>query len=215
MSRFNSDNFNIDDDKPQVGSNRQGKTFLELLLQDTPEQLNENDIIKEFIDDEPLGEIPIPDRKKRFKFLRFPKLKAMLDMLDHTEPEMTDGYVIMDNEQTIPKVEEIVKEAEKRDDTEEFLNRIGDNLKHFGYIGQRIKNDVETGKMSLESDDDEAFEVSVVKSITQDEAVVSETLAELLVMQGQKSKAIKMYKALILKFPEKSRYFANKIKELD
>jgi hypothetical protein len=213
MSRFNSDNFNIEDDKQQSGINRQGKSFLELLLQDSDSQFEGEDF-PEGLFDEVLGEIPIPNRKKRFKFLRFPKLKAMLDMLEHTEPEMTDGYVIMDNEQALPKVEEIIEAAEKKDDTEEFLNKIEENLKHFGRIGKRIKKDVENGKMPLESDDDEAFESAVIKSITQDEAVVSETLAELLVMQGQKSKAIKMYKALILKFPEKSRYFAKQIKLL-
>ena len=213
MSRFNSDNFNIDD-KQQQRNHNQGKTFLELLLQDSAAPLQNEEGHEELLD-EALGEIPIPNRKKRFKFLRFPKLKAMLDMLDHTEPEATDGYVIMDNEQTMPKVEEIEEEAEKRDDTEEFLNKIGDKLKYFGRIGQRIKEDVEKGSLSLESNDDEAFEVSVVKSITQDSDVVSETLADILVMQGQKIKAIKMYKALILKFPEKSRYFAKKIAELE
>ena len=214
MSRFNSDNFNIDEDKLHSGTNRQGKTFLELLLQDSAPQFEDGEIQDDLFD-EVLGEIPIPNRKKRFKFLRFPKLKAMLDLLEHiSEPEMTDGYVIMDNEQSLPKVEQIVEESEKRDDTEEFLNKIEDRLKHFGRIGKRIKKDVEEGKLPLESDDDEAFETSVIKSITQDEDVVSETLAELLVMQGQKSKAIKMYKALILKFPEKSRYFAKQIKLL-
>lgn len=43
---------------------------------------------------------------------------------------------------------------------------------------------------------------------------VSETLAEILWKQGQMEKAIAMYKKLELKYPQKSRYFANRIKTL-
>lgn len=51
-------------------------------------------------------------------------------------------------------------------------------------------------------------------STSENEEVASETLADLLALQGQKLKAIKMYKTLSLKFPEKSRLFADKIAEL-
>ena len=53
-----------------------------------------------------------------------------------------------------------------------------------------------------------------VKSITENQEVVSETLAELLVRQGRYDKAIEMYKRLLLLFPEKSDYFASKIDNL-
>jgi hypothetical protein len=48
-------------------------------------------------------------------------------------------------------------------------------------------------------------------STAENEEVASETLADLLALQGQKTKAIKMYKTLSLKFPKKSRLFADKI----
>lgn len=44
--------------------------------------------------------------------------------------------------------------------------------------------------------------------------VVSETLAEILVKQGKKEKAIEVYKKLIWKFPQKKTYFAAQIEEL-
>lgn len=53
-----------------------------------------------------------------------------------------------------------------------------------------------------------------VKSITENQEVVSETLAELLVRQGRFERAIEMYKRLLLLFPEKSDYFASKIDNL-
>lgn len=52
------------------------------------------------------------------------------------------------------------------------------------------------------------------KSIMDSEEIISQTLADLLAAQGYSDKAIKMYERLSLIFPEKSSFFANKIKEL-
>lgn len=54
----------------------------------------------------------------------------------------------------------------------------------------------------------------IEKSIVSNDSIASETLADLLVLQGKKKKAIKMYKQLSLKFPEKSAYFAAQIEKL-
>ena len=52
------------------------------------------------------------------------------------------------------------------------------------------------------------------KSIIADDDISSETLADLLVMQGNNKKAINMYKRLGLQNPDKIHYFAEKIREL-
>jgi tetratricopeptide (TPR) repeat protein len=55
---------------------------------------------------------------------------------------------------------------------------------------------------------------STLKSGEFGENIVSETLAEILVKQGKKEKAIEVYKKLIWKFPQKKAYFAAQIEDL-
>lgn len=52
------------------------------------------------------------------------------------------------------------------------------------------------------------------KSVEEDENLVTETLARINANQGNTNKAIAMYEKLALLYPEKSDYFADRIKEL-
>ena len=52
------------------------------------------------------------------------------------------------------------------------------------------------------------------ESIRKNDDIISETLAELLVQQGSRKKAIQMYERLSLIFPEKNSFFAEKIEQL-
>lgn len=57
------------------------------------------------------------------------------------------------------------------------------------------------------------FEMAV-NSITKEENLVSESLAEVMVKQGKYDRAIDMYKKLSLRKPQKKAYFARKIEEI-
>ena len=52
-------------------------------------------------------------------------------------------------------------------------------------------------------------------STTFNDKIISESFAKLLVKQNNKQQAIEIYRKLILKFPDKSAYFAALIKELE
>lgn len=210
MSRHKSNKIKSEEtvDKTAVPPT-QGKSFLEILLHEsTGDDFSE-------LEQSLFGELAIPEknkRKKKFKFIRFPNLKEILDNMNEAEPQKPDAYIIMDNDKALKnsEIEAAQKESEERDDTEEFLNNISDRLKEFSNKG--FKN---TPKDSLSwMDSKDSLESEIIKSITEDNNIISETLADLLVAQGQTSKAIKMYQALCLKFPEKSIYFARKLKDL-
>jgi tetratricopeptide (TPR) repeat protein len=67
---------------------------------------------------------------------------------------------------------------------------------------------------AMEAENDEipetVFEMAV-NSITKEEGLVSESLAEILIKQGKYDKAVEMYRKLSLRNPQKNAYFAQKI----
>lgn len=65
-----------------------------------------------------------------------------------------------------------------------------------------------------DEDSGDELHLAAEKSIEEPLSLASETLAKILVKQGQTEKAIEMYKRLILIFPEKKAYFASAIEQL-
>ncbi|AFC23561.1 hypothetical protein [Saprospira grandis] len=176
---------------------RQGQSLLERFLQENAAAQGEP-----LPQDEPIGEIPIPDRKKRFKFLRFPKLKALLDQLQEEDQQPADGYIITGEEQSSPP-KGLEQAAQEQDDTQEFLDKIDQKL-----------IDLRANRKQKKKNASEQLEEDIQQSILADNQLASERLAEILAQQGKKAEAIAMYQRLSLKFPKKSLFFAEKIKEL-
>lgn len=57
-------------------------------------------------------------------------------------------------------------------------------------------------------------DLSTIRSGEFGDAIISETLVEILLKQGKKEKAVEVLKKLIWKFPQKKAYFASQIEEL-
>jgi hypothetical protein len=102
-------------------------------------------------------------------------------------------------------------------------------LMHFKTKGEREREEVQDQKAlktmwqkeklaaALEEENEEipenVFEMAV-NSITKEEDLASESLAEILVKQGKYDKAVDMYRKLSLRNPQKSAYFARKADEI-
>ena len=78
-------------------------------------------------------------------------------------------------------------------------------------MGQKKKK--KGGKKKTKKINDE-LKAKIDKSIKGSDEVVTETLAKLYAEQGYHKKALKAYKKLSLKYPEKSGFFAAQIKDL-
>jgi hypothetical protein len=134
---------------------------------------------------------------------------------------------------TPPIVDEVVRKTSRESMVGLFEteNEVPDNL--FGLVEKRPKIQFLENDNSYDDDDDDDDEIFsdddedapkkkkkrpmhqlAVKSLVQDDELVSETLADLIAWQGNSKKAIEMYRKLILRFPEKSAYFATKIEKI-
>ena len=74
---------------------------------------------------------------------------------------------------------------------------------------------VKRPKAKKEQNEKFSIEQNVRNSVSEDFKIVTETMAKVYLKQGNKDKAMKIYKQLIADNPEKSIYFANQIKKIE
>jgi hypothetical protein len=137
---------------------------------------------------------------------------------------------IVKSEPIIETIEsENLSEEEKRQKALMVMMSFSDWLNHFKsktekeQIEEQEKRALKTAwqkeKLTaiIEEEQDEIPEMifkQAMDSISMENALISESLAEILAKQGKTDKAIEMYKKLSLRNPEKNSYFADRIKDL-
>ena len=141
----------------------------------------------------------------------------------------------------VEKDENLIKEIETISPVSEIEGKVGAELSTLNVSAKNKKKKVKKFKLneyrgisefskwllSFKKDDIEkqikkeekaarkkAFDDNAKKSVTKSSAIISEPLAEILASQGHLDDAKKMYEQLMVKYPEKSSYFAAKIETL-
>lgn len=70
-------------------------------------------------------------------------------------------------------------------------------------------------KVNEEETEGSTIETVIKRSATADFKIVTETMAQIYLKQGNKDKALQIYRQLLVDNPKKSVYFADRIKELE
>ena len=117
------------------------------------------------------------------------------------------------------------KKLKQTDSGEDLLSEIKNSKKKIKPEGPKQKEQIEIidqfikiqpsikGKVATEVPTSQKEDLSG-KSLIYGEHIISETLAQILIKQGKKDKAIEVFKKLIWKFPQKKAYFAAQIEDL-
>jgi len=123
---------------------------------------------------------------------------------EEIEKEGIDNSILLDYERCSTGYNLMtLSEKEKSTDKNEKMSLINDFLK---------KQNIEKIKVETHNINNEDFSV---KSSQENDDLMTETLANIYIKQNNFSKALNIFEKLILKYPEKSIYFAARIEETE
>ncbi len=156
----------------------------------------------------------------------YEEIRHDLDRLKELRHEFEETVKQLENGTISPTNSDVdLKKKKSIDPTDELLTEIKSSKKKIKPDGPKQKEQIEIidqfiktqpsikGKVSSEEKSQPKDDLSE-KSLSYNEHIISETLAEILIKQGKKEKAIEVLKKLIWKFPQKKAYFAAQIEDL-
>jgi len=139
------------------------------------------------------------ENKKRFHLPRIPTLEDnnVFDMFPAAQSE-TNNDSNPENPEYILEEDPTLQIANV-DDAFQFLLQTEDFLRGIAARVQAANNN--------SNPDDAELDTIANASVSDNEQIASETLAQLLIAQGQQAKAVKMYQRLRIQQPDKAEYF--------
>jgi hypothetical protein len=191
--------------------------------------------VEEPVEDEPEIKEPfIEEPEVEEKQPEMPKQQATQQKFDKREdsliqPIYTEDYFL---HQGIHISDKVGADGPEKDETRKSLMVVMSFAEWLNYFKTKNEKDKEEQEdqralktmwqkeklaAAMEEENEEipedVFEMAV-NSITQEEGLASESLADILVKQGKHDKAIEMYRKLSLRNPHKNAYFARRIDEI-
>ncbi len=139
--------------------------------------------------------VALPERKALFG-VRHPEKAALLAHLSSRPSSAGEEVITFINEKEFRPAHELNVLPSNAPDTEKIIERF------LATAPKIIPKEIIDYQADNESGNDDSH------------PLVTETLAQIFASQGHSGKAKQIYQVLMLKFPEKSNYFADRIREL-
>ncbi|MCG6187961.1 hypothetical protein [Maribellus maritimus] len=153
---------------------------------------------------------------KSLKETYHPNFEQVLKNVAVSVPDRKKLYHYLQTKHKVTTNTEIVS-TEQEEKTVFAFDAEGDNSSKYSLIDKFLASD--SGKIKRKSETDNEWQSgeneAVKKSEEEDGEIVSETLATIYLQQKKYEKAISAFEKLSLKYPEKSVYFASRIKEIE
>jgi hypothetical protein len=157
----------------------------------------------------------------------YDEIQHDLERLKELKHEFEETVRHLESGTLTSAAEDATSEKKKRliDPTDELLTEIKSSKKKVTLEGHKQKEQIEIIDQFIKTQPTikgkvPGEEKTLVKddlaenNLIYNENIISETLAEILIKQGKKEKAIDVLKKLIWKFPQKKAYFAAQIEDL-
>lgn len=207
-------------------------------VSNTEQEVNTPDLVEDPIPEQlPIKKTPAPESSiqsqipaEEFKPTQYTKQEKPL-----IYPIYTEDYFLQQGEKISPVLPEDIDSLKTTETAEEAAKSLmvmmsfTEWLLHFKSSTEKQKEETKDQRAlktmwqkeklaaAIEEENEEipenVFEMAV-NSITKEDGLASESLADIYIKQGKLDKAIDMYRKLSLRNPQKNAYFARKIEEI-
>jgi hypothetical protein len=142
------------------------------------------------------------------------EIKEQNDIIEPKETHVTSSSDIKQSQKFSDWLSILDHDRFKNSRNEPVTSNNTDEVSEKSIIDSFLQNDINIITPTSEESDFSPSNLARL-SVVDDEEFVTETLANIYAKQGNLDKALKAYKNLLLKYPEKKTYFAARIEEIE